>query len=95
MALLATLARLAKAIGFNHELRMQARQIANEPSVAVAIEDRGERVQRVNANSDTSLSTGQSDPQKASGQDAPKRKSGKKSSKRKKNAIDDLFSGLL
>ncbi|KAJ5246937.1 hypothetical protein N7468_001920 [Penicillium chermesinum] len=94
VALLATLARLAKAIGFNQELKAQTRHESRTFATKPCIEDRGERVQRINANAGTSSTARQA---KGPTPSTAKTRSKKKSSKHKstKNAIDDLFSGLL
>lgn len=97
--MLATLARLAKAIGFHHELKTQARQEAQRSSNRALKEDRGERIQRVSNDLDTRPRASQTEETlPAAGKPPVKRSSKvtseKKSSKRKKNAIDDLFSGL-
>lgn len=97
IVLLGALARLARATGI--ELGRHAKvHSVTEPANAFASieEDRGERVSRKQAEalgepSDTPLSK----PAIRSVENESKTKRKKKTSKRKKNAIDDLFSGLM
>lgn len=97
IVLLAALARLGKATGV--ELGIDARvSPATERVIAVTSieEDRGERVSRDQAEalpepSEAPLSKEVARPLKSK----PRDQHSKKASKRKKNAIDDLFSGLL
>ena len=97
VVLLSTLARLAKAVGINHELNARA-QLSSRLSAVPAREDRGERVERGDAvapprpiNAPESVPK----PHKKVTQKAAIKQSQKNGKQRKKNAIDDLFSGLL
>lgn len=96
--LLATLARLARASGI--ELGPNAKvesKIKHASAVASIEEDRGERVPRKQTEeapiglNDAPFSS----PAVRSSGDDYKNQRKKKPSKRKKDAIDDLFSGLL
>jgi ribonuclease MRP protein subunit RMP1 len=97
VVLLAALARLAKATGIDREMAVQVQpKIKKAAPVISAKEDRGERISREESDA-------LSGPPKApvsrttvkSTDDKSGAKRTKKSSKRKKNAIDDLFSGLM
>ncbi|KAJ5921557.1 hypothetical protein N7466_009883 [Penicillium verhagenii] len=94
IALLAALARLAKATGADRKIKLRCRARMQKVLIRDPIEDRGERIcrddqVRVEAPSQSSK-TERERPVKE------KKKSTKsKSTKRKKNAIDDLFSGLF
>lgn len=92
IVLLAALARFGKATGV--ELGIDARVFpAKEQAAAVTPieEDRGERVRRDQA--EALPEPREAPPAKKAAR--PRDQHPKKASKRKKNAIDDLFSGLL
>lgn len=97
IVLLAALARLGKATGV--ELGIDAQVFpATERATAVASieEDRGERVCRDQA--EALPEPNEAPPSKKVARplkSKPRDQHSKKASKRKKNAIDDLFSGLL
>lgn len=98
IVLLAALARLAKITGISHEMRKPAAIKAKNDN-SVAREDLGERVRRPDDSLSCSTQTSRpgdteaSIPKKAKEKNRSISKIGK--SKKKKNAIDDLFSGLL
>lgn len=97
IVLLATLARLAKATGIDHKMATQAQpKMKKVTPVVSTADDRGERISRNECDAlsgptkaPVSKTTAKSTDDKSSV------KRTKKSSKRKKNAIDDLFSGLM
>jgi ribonuclease MRP protein subunit RMP1 len=97
VVLLAALARLAKATGIDREMAVQVQpKIKKAAPVISAKEDRGERISR--KESDALSGPPQAPVSKTtvkSTDDKSDAKRTKKSSKRKKNAIDDLFSGLM
>ncbi|KAJ5147729.1 hypothetical protein N7526_001081 [Penicillium atrosanguineum] len=97
VVLLAALARLTKATGTEREMatRMQPTTKRDTP-VVLAKEDRGERISR--DGSDALSGPTKAPASKAVAKltdDTSSARRTKKSSKRKKNAIDDLFSGLM
>lgn len=102
IVLMAALARLAKATGANRRPETRTKPINQKPSAILPTEDRGEVISRGDGGGDTLTGSGHKKP----GQERSKTKlktlgdktsasRTKKTSKRKKNAIDDLFSGLL
>ncbi|KAJ5658055.1 uncharacterized protein N7484_001704 [Penicillium longicatenatum] len=87
IALLAALARLAKATGADRKLKSRARLTSKKATAPIPVEDRGERIRR-----DDALP----EPSQPSRTKSVKKKAAKpKTTKRKKDAIDDLFSGLF
>lgn len=98
IVLLAALARLAKITGISHELKGSAATKVKSDH-PVAREDVGERVQRLDDSMSCPTRTSRpgdnqaSIPKKSKEQNRSTSRIGK--SKKKKNAIDDLFSGLL
>lgn len=97
IVLLATLARLAKATGLNFQPKADIR-VANRRAVAAAsvAEDRGERLGRDEIDPLLKREEPLSETNARSVGHKPKDSASKKATKRKKkNAIDDLFSGLL
>ncbi|KAJ5204057.1 uncharacterized protein N7498_004936 [Penicillium cinerascens] len=97
IVLLAALARLAKATGVDSKMAAQAQpKIKKITPVVSTADDRGERVSR---NECDALSGPAKAPvSKTTAKPTDDKSSAKrttKSSKRKKNAIDDLFSGLM
>ena len=94
--LLATLARLSKVTGISQELKTQPGANKPKKTGSVAKEDLGERVIRVDEAplvKPVEISRPESGPEPA--ETDSKRAKSKKSKKKKKNAIDDLFNGLL
>ncbi|KAJ5180358.1 hypothetical protein N7492_003568 [Penicillium capsulatum] len=102
IVLMAALGRLAKVTGANRRLETRVKSSSKTSSAVAPVEDRGEVISRGSGNSDATSGAGS----RQTRQEPPKpkpRASGektsvssiKKNSKRKKNAIDDLFSGLL
>ncbi|KAJ5092246.1 hypothetical protein NUU61_007116 [Penicillium alfredii] len=92
VVLLAALARLTKATRIAHERKSQPRAKPlpkGPPAVASAKEDLGERVSR---SGDSRMDI--AELTEASSQSTKKTQKAK-TKKRKKNAIDDLFNGLL
>lgn len=100
VALLAALARLTRATGADRMLNTRPAPKMKEVTASIPVEDRGERVNRHSSNTvaatrgidESSSKKHQQHPFK---QERSGTKSTKKVTKRKKNAIDDLFSGLL
>ncbi|KAJ5099136.1 hypothetical protein N7532_006137 [Penicillium argentinense] len=105
VVLLAALARLAKATGIKYERPARTELKAPKAPRMKPTEDRGERICRDDADADAVANalpgTGRRhQPQSAKVgkplKEKTKRvKAAKSSAKKKKNAIDDLFSGLL
>lgn len=100
IVLLAALARLAKVAGVNYEKPTRVELKAQKAPLAKSVEDRGEQICRDDADVDSDVvrmsgkkHQPQSNPEGKPAKEKAKRAKG--SSKRKKNAIDDLFSGLL
>lgn len=100
IVLMAALGRLARATGANRRPETREKPTNKKPSVVSPLEDRGEVISR--GDGDSLPGSGQGH----TGQKPSKKKlktledkanvsRTKKTSKRKKNAIDDLFSGLL
>ncbi|KAJ5552901.1 hypothetical protein N7494_002279 [Penicillium frequentans] len=87
IALLAALARLAKATGADRKLKSRSRLTGKKVAAPTSVEDRGERIRRDVL----------PEPSQASAERSLKGKkpAKPKTTKRKKNAIDDLFSGLF
>lgn len=98
IVLLAALARLAKITGISHDMKRPA-AIKAKNDYPVAREDLGQRVQRLDDSLSRPTQTSHSGDNQASIPKKPKEKNRSTSkvgkSKKKKNAIDDLFSGLL
>lgn len=86
IALLAALARLAKATGADRKLKSRSRLTSKKAGAPASVEDRGERIQRDVLPEPSHLSAERSTK--------GKKPAKPKTTKRKKNAIDDLFSGL-
>lgn len=105
VALLAALARLTRATGADRMLNVRPESKLKKASTAVPIEDRGERINRDSSNAivatrEIDESSSKKHQKRFSKQERSSNmssgtKSTKKASKRKKDAIDDLFSGLL
>lgn len=97
VVLLAALARLAKATGIEREMATRVQpNVKKRTSVVSTKEDHGERISREESDAPsnpTKASVSRATPKPADDTSSVKRP--KKSSKRKKNAIDDLFSGLM
>lgn len=95
---MATLSRFAKATGTKLEEGTHQRPQIKKTLSAPLIEDRGERVSRADIGalplSDQEPQTSRKKSDQAASDKASAVKRSKKA-KRKKNAIDDLFSGLL
>lgn len=96
IVLLAALARLVKATGLDLEVRADSQVTARRAiTVSSHNEDRGERLARdeVDKPREDSLSKTTTRSVGRKSKDTTSKKA--KATKRKKNAIDDLFSGLL
>lgn len=98
IVLMATLSRFAKATGTRLEEETLQRPQVKKLQPAPPTEDRGERVNRADIDTVPSLEprpqvSRKKSEQSSSDKDPAIKKS--KKTKRKKNAIDDLFSGLL
>ncbi|KAJ5166508.1 uncharacterized protein N7482_005289 [Penicillium canariense] len=99
IVLLATLSRFSKATGTKYEAETRRRAQVKKTLTAAPAEDFGERVSRSEAGGLPTSDHERQVPRKISGRSTTEKastsKRTKQASKRKKNAIDDLFSGLL
>ncbi|KAJ6024506.1 hypothetical protein N7540_005303 [Penicillium herquei] len=94
IALLAALARLAKASGADRKMAAAPKSKQKKTRVSVPSEDRGERITRKEDELPKSTEIESSKKEKSS-KKASSAKPAKKTKKKKKDAIDDLFSGLF
>ncbi|KAJ6109777.1 hypothetical protein N7486_002012 [Penicillium sp. IBT 16267x] len=91
IALLAALARLAKATGADRRLKSRSWVTSKKVAAPTPVEDRGERIRR-----DADVLPESSQSSRTDRSLKGKKPSAKpKTTKRKKNAIDDLFSDLF
>ncbi|KAJ5719567.1 hypothetical protein N7493_007145 [Penicillium malachiteum] len=95
IALLAALARLAKATGADRKMVAVPKLKQKKTRVSVPSEDRGERISRKEEDElPSSTKLRESSKKEKSSKKASSTKPAKKT-KKKKDAIDDLFSGLF
>lgn len=105
IVLMATLARLVKAAGINlgRPTAIRMKKSLQKMTTITPVEDFGERIRRGDDNQGQAASRAPSDPridgqrESAESTDGPTKRTTKTKTKTKKrkNAIDDLFSGLL
>ncbi|KAF3403623.1 Meiosis protein mei2 [Penicillium rolfsii] len=99
IVLLATLSRFAKAMGIKIREETRHRPQNKNTQSAPPTEDRGERVSRADIgvvpSSEQEPEVSRKVSEKSTSDKASAIKKTKKAKKKKKNAIDDLFSGLL
>ncbi|KAJ5715046.1 uncharacterized protein N7483_012227 [Penicillium malachiteum] len=96
IALLAALARLAKASGADRKMAAVPKLKQKKIPVSVPSEDRGERITRSEEDEQPgSTKIRESSKKEKSSKKASSAKPAKKTKKKKKDAIDDLFSGLF